>query len=398
MIIQPRTLGFICTTAHPDGCARNVQDQIQFTRHQGLREDGPRRVLIIGASTGYGLAARISAAFGFGAATLGVFLEKPGKARRSGSAGWYNSAAFHQETRAAGLTCSSIRGDAFADATRACAIERIREDLGGPVDLVVYSLAAPVRQLPDSDERLHTAIKPIGQAFTGTTIDTDRDELTRVTLEPASAQEIADTTRVMGGEDWALWIHALAEAGVLTTHARTVAFSYLGPELTWPIYRDGTIGHAKQHLEQTAGEISAYLGRPGGARVAVLKSIVTQASAAIPVIPLYLSVVFRIMKDRGLHEGAIEQQNRLFRDHLYGRDPREPDSAGRLRLDDRELAADVQADCKALWSRIDNDNFAALTDYAGYKHDFLNLFGFAREDVDYTVDVDPIRDFDCSSP
>lgn len=390
MIIQPRTWGFICTTAHPAGCAANIRDQIAHVRHDGLRSDGPKRVLVIGASTGYGLAARISAAFGFGAATLGVFLEKPARGRKTASAGWYNSAAFEEEARQAGLTSVSLNADAFAHATRKQTIELIHSRLGGPVDLVIYSLAAPVRRLPDTGDTAHTALRPIGNAFTGTTIDTDNDTLTEVSVDPASEQEINDTVSVMGGDDWTLWINALRDADALAPHARTVAFSYLGPELTWPIYRHGTIGRAKAHLEQSAQAMCDHVGDANFARVAVLKSIVTQASAAIPVIPLYLSVVSQVMKDRGLHEGAIEQQNRLFRDYLYPATDTPPvDSDNRLRLDDRELAPEIQKTCQALWPGITSANLASITDYDGYKREFLRLFGFGCDDVDYAVDTNP---------
>ncbi|HET6655846.1 MAG TPA: enoyl-ACP reductase FabV [Gammaproteobacteria bacterium] len=390
MIIHPRTWGFICTTAHPLGCEKNVLDQIEATQRLGTRTGGPQRVLVIGASTGYGLAARITAAFGFGAATLGVFFEKPGKSRKPGSAGWYNSAAFDRFAKQAGLQSLSINGDAFSDETRAQAIDLIREQMDGPIDLVVYSLAAPARRLPDSGERIQTALKPIGEPFSGTTIDTDHDRLKPVTVEPATEHEIADTVTVMGGEDWALWTAALADAGVLAADARTVAFSYVGPELTWPIYRHGTIGRAKAHLEETATELCERFSDSAFARVAILKSIVTQASAAIPVIPLYVSLVFKVMKDKGLHENAIDQQNRLFRDYLYGA---RGDSSLRLRLDDRELRDDVQAECRALWPQVTDDNLFDLTDYGSYKREFLRLFGFARDDVDYDADVDPQVEF-----
>lgn len=398
MIVKPKVWGFICTTAHPRGCELNVRDQIEATRQQGRRTNGPKRVLVIGASTGYGLAARITAAFGFGAATLGVFFEKPGKDNRSGSAGWYNAAAFDKFAREAGLKTYSLNGDAFSDATRAHALGIIRNEMGGPVDLVIYSLAAPARRLPDSGELVHTALKPIGTPFSGKTIDTDNDCLAEVTLEPASEQEIADTVRVMGGEDWALWIEALAGAGLLAQNARTIAFSYLGPEITWPIYWHGTIGRAKQHLEHTAATLrEKYEGRALDARVAVMKSIVTQASAAIPVIPLYVSLAFKAMKEKGLHEGAIEQQNRLFREYLYRPDDvaGSMDEHGRLRLDDRELRDDVQQACKNQWPQVTNETLFELSDYAGYKQDFLRLFGFVRDDVDYEAEVATKVEFDC---
>lgn len=398
MIIKPRIWGFICTTAHPVGCEQNVREQIEITRKQGTRADGPKRVLVIGASTGYGLAARITAAFGFSAATLGIFFEKPGRETKTGTAGWYNSAAFEKFARRDGLQSWSINGDAFSDATRARAIEIIKNEMGGKLDLVVYSLAAPARRLPETGELIHTALKPIGASFTGKTIDTDKDTLVDVSVEPATEKEISDTVTVMGGDDWALWINALQDAGVLAESAKTIAFSYIGPEVTWPIYWHGTIGRAKQHLEATASQLRTQHAAHGlDARVAVLKSIVTQASAAIPVIPLYVSLVFKIMKEKGLHEGAIEQQNRLFRDFLYRTEhqPAVLDAEGHLRLDERELRDDVQQACKAIWPRVTNDNLFELTDYAGYKRDFLTLFGFTRDDVDYEADVATVVDFDC---
>lgn len=396
MIIKPRVWGFICTTAHPRGCEQNVREQIRITEKLGQRGAGPRRVLVIGASTGYGLAARITAAFGFGAATLGIFFEKPGKETKPGTAGWYNSAAFEKCAQQAGLQSWSINGDAFSDAARSRAIEIIKQEMGGQIDLVIYSLASPVRRLPDNGELVHTALKPIGAPFTGKTIDTDRDALIDVNVEPASEQEITETVKVMGGEDWALWIEALANAGVLADQAQTVAFSYIGPEVTWPIYWHGTIGRAKQHLDATA---AALRKRGFKARVAIMKSIVTQASAAIPVIPLYVSLVFKVMKERGLHEGAIEQQNRLFREFLYRPDRQPPltDAQGHLRLDDLELREDVQQACKTLWPQVTDENFVRLTDYAGYKHEFLKLFGFERQDVDYQQDVAPMVEFNCIS-
>jgi enoyl-[acyl-carrier protein] reductase/trans-2-enoyl-CoA reductase (NAD+) len=396
VIVKPRIWGFICTTAHPKGCELNVREQIAVVK--GLDGAGPKRVLIIGASTGYGLAARITAAFGYGASTLGVFYEKPGKETKTGTAGWYNSAAFDRAAREAGLVSLSLNGDAFSEAARSKAIQMIREGLGGPVDLVIYSLASPLRRKPDGSA-VHTSLKPIGKPFTGRTIDTDKDHLTDFSVEPATQQEIDETVQVMGGEDWALWLDALYGTGVMAPQARTLAFSYIGPEVTWPIYWHGTIGRAKQHLEGTARALRAR--HPGlDARVAILKSIVTQASAAIPVIPLYVSIVFKVMKQQGLHEGAIEQMRRLFQERLYRKDEAviPLDEEGRLRLDEREMQASVQEACKALWPEVSGSNFMQLTDYAGYKRDFLKLFGFTREDVDYEAEVAPKVDFDCESP
>ncbi|NKF23769.1 enoyl-ACP reductase FabV [Solimonas marina] len=398
MIIHPKVRGFICTTTHPLGCERNVLEQIEATRAQGVRSDGPKKVLVIGASSGYGLAARITAAFGFGADTLGVFFEKPGSEKKAGTAGWYNSAAFDKFAKADGRYSRSINGDAFSDDARAKVIELIKSDMGGQVDLVVYSLASPVRKLPTTGEVKRSALKPIGQTYTATAIDTNKDMIIQASVEPASDQEIEDTVTVMGGQDWELWIDALSSAGVLAPAARTVAFSYIGTEITWPIYWHGALGRAKADLDATAKRLDAKLQASGGhANVAVLKSVVTQASAAIPVMPLYISMVYKIMKEKGLHEGTIEQLNRLFRERLYREDGQPPvrDDEQRLRLDDWELRDDVQGPCKALWPQVTTENLFELTDYASYKQEFLKLFGFTRSDVDYDADVDPDVRFDC---
>ena len=398
MIIKPRVRGFICITAHPVGCEHNVLDQIKVTQAAGHTGNGPKRVLVIGASTGYGLASRITAAFGYGAATLGVFFEKPSTQEKTGTAGWYNTAAFDKAAKQAGLYSKSINGDAFAHATRERAIDIIRNEMGGPIDLVVYSLASPVRKLPDTGEVVRSALKTVGKTFTATSIDTNKDMVIEATVEPATEQEIKDTVTVMGGEDWALWIDALSDAGVLAKYAKTVAYSYIGTEITWPMYWHGTLGHAKQHLDQTARELRARHATQGlEAYVSVMKSVVTQASAAIPVIPLYVSIAFRIMKEKGIHEGPIEQANRLFRDRLYRADGTTPatDDDGRLRLDDWELRADVQEPCKTLWPTVTTENLREITDYDGYKHEFLKLFGFDRDDVDYDAEVESDRRFDC---
>ena len=401
MIIHPKVRGFICITAHPLGCEKNVLEQIQATKAAGLSGTGPKRVLVIGASTGYGLASRITAAFGYGAATLGVFFEKPSSESKPGTAGWYNSAAFDKLAKQAGLYSGSINGDAFADETRARAIEMIKRDMDGPIDLVVYSLASPVRKLPDTGEVVRSALKTIGEPFTAASVDTNRDTVVQVSVDPATEQEIKDTVKVMGGEDWALWIEALSKAGVLADHAKTVAYSYVGTEITWPIYWHGTLGQAKQHLDGTAQDLRRrYAAKHLDAFVGVMKSVVTQASAAIPVIPLYVSMVFRIMKDKGIHEGTIEQINRLFRDALYRADKHaaSTDNDGRLRLDDWELRDDVQQACKAMWPTVTTENLRQLTDYDGYKNDFLCLFGFARKDVDYDAEINPDVHFDVVEP
>jgi len=394
-IIHPKVRGFICTTTHPKGCELNVRDQIEATRKLGVREDGPKKVLVIGASSGYGLAARITAAFGFKADTLGVFFEKPGTETKAGTAGWYNAAAFDKFAKAEGLYSKSINGDAFSDEARAKVIELIKNEMGGQVDLVIYSLASPVRKLPQTGEVVRSALKPIGQPYKSTAIDTNKDTIIEASIEPATEQEIADTVTVMGGQDWELWIDALNAAGVLAPQARTVAFSYIGSDITWPIYWDGALGKAKQDLDETAQRLGKKVG--GSANVAVLKSVVTQASSAIPVMPLYLSMVFKIMQEKGIHEGTQNQLDRMFRDRMYRADgaPAALDDEGRLRLDDWELRDDVQDACRAMWPKVTTENLFELTDYAGYKKQFLNLFGFERADVNYDEDVATDVRFDC---
>tara|TARA_Y100001001_G_scaffold106295_1_gene104171 strand:- start:6083 stop:7279 length:1197 start_codon:yes stop_codon:yes gene_type:complete len=394
VIIKPKVRGFICTTTHPVGCEKNVLEQIEATRARGLdASKGPKKVLVIGASSGYGLAARVTAAFGYGADTLGVFFEKPGSEKKPGTAGWYNSAAFDKFAKQEGLYSKSINGDAFSHEARDKAIELIKADMG-QIDLVVYSLASPVRKLPDSGELKRSCLKPIGETYRATAIDTNKDTIIEAQVEPATEQEIADTIDVMGGQDWELWIEALSEAGVLAPGARSVAFSYIGTEITWPIYWHGALGKAKEDLDRAASAIDASLKQSGGgANVAVLKSVVTQASAAIPVMPLYIAMVYRVMKEQGLHEGTIDQLNRLFGERLYGGEAT-TDDVGRLRLDDWELRDDVQQACKDLWPQVTSDNLFDITDYAGYKHEFLKLFGFERDDVDYDADVDPVAEFD----
>ncbi|WP_416138054.1 enoyl-ACP reductase FabV [Halomonas sp. HK25] len=399
MIIKPKVRGFICTTTHPVGCEKNVLEQIEATRTRGLdKSGGPKKVLVIGASSGYGLAARVTAAFGYGADTLGVFFEKPGSEKKPGTAGWYNSAAFDRFAKQEGLYSKSINGDAFSHEARETAIELIQQDMG-QVDLVVYSLASPVRKLPDSGELKRSSLKPIGETYRATAIDTNKDTIIEAEVEPANEQEIEDTRAVMGGEDWELWIDALDRAGVLAPGARSVAFSYIGTEITWPIYWHGALGKAKEDLDRAAGEIGKRLAASGGgANVAVLKSVVTQASAAIPVMPLYIAMVYKVMKEKGLHEGTIDQLNRLFGESLYSPEGQQgemaTDEAGRLRLDDWELRDDVQKACQELWPRVTTENLFAITDYAGYKHEFLKLFGFERDDVDYEADVNPDVEFD----
>ncbi|OZI36669.1 trans-2-enoyl-CoA reductase [Bordetella genomosp. 1] len=388
MIIKPRVRGFICVTTHPTGCAANVREQVEYVKAQGPIANGPKKVLIIGASTGYGLAARITAAFGSGAATLGVFFERPGDDKKPGTAGWYNTAAFHDVAEAEGLYARSINGDAFSDEIKAQTIDAIKADLG-KVDLVIYSLAAPRRTHPKTGVVYNSTLKPIGKELKMRGLDTDKEVIKETVLPPATQQEIDDTVAVMGGEDWQMWIDALADAGVLAPGAKTTAFTYLGDTITQDIYWNGTIGAAKKDLDKKVLDIRAKLAATGGdARVSVLKAVVTQASSAIPVMPLYLSLLFKIMKEKGTHEGCIEQLYHLFQDGLYTDKPLQ-DDVGRLRADLKEMDPDVQAKVTALWNQVQDDNIYELTDFAGYKAEFLRLFGFGIDGVDYDADVNP---------
>jgi len=393
MVIKPKVRGFLCTTTHPVGCAENVRRQIEYTRAQGAIEHGPQRVLVIGASTGYGLASRITAAFGSGASTLGIFFEKPGTQKKPGTAGWYNSAAFHDFAAEEGLYAKSINGDAFSNEVKQQTIDIIRKDLG-QVDLVVYSLAAPRRTHPDTGEVFSSTLKPIGKACTQKGVNTDKEAIQDFHLEPASEDEIANTVAVMGGDDWQMWIDALADAGVLAPGAKTTAYTYIGEKLTWDIYWHGTIGAAKKDLDKRVVDIRAKLAEMGGdARVSVLKAVVTQASAAIPAMPIYLAILFKVMKARGVHEGCIEQIQYLFRKGLYSSEP-EMDAEGRLRADAKELNPEVQAAVADVWDSIATENLSELSDFAGYKREFLQLFGFEVDGVDYEADVDSVVDID----
>lgn len=396
MIITPKIRGFICTTTHPLGCEANVKEQIEYTKAQGEITNAPKRVLVIGASSGYGLSSRIAAAFGGHAATIGVFFEKAGTEKKPGTAGWYNSAAFDKFAKAEGLYSKSLNGDAFSDAAKQKTIELIRSDLG-QVDLVVYSLASPVRKLPSTGEIVRSSLKPIGEVYTSTAVDTNKDEIYQASVEPATEQEIQDTVTVMGGEDWELWIDALAEADVLAKGCKTVAYSYIGTELTWPIYWDGALGKAKMDLDRAAHALNDKLSTiDGHANVAVLKSVVTQASSAIPVMPLYIAMVFKKMREQGIHEDCMAQIHRMFTQRLYKGDGSaiEVDDQNRLRLDDLELRDDIQQHCRDLWPQITTSNLKELTDYVAYKEEFLKLFGFGLAEIDYTVDVNPDIQFD----
>ena len=387
MVIQPKVRGFLCTTTHPKGCYENVRRQAEHAQSHGEIADGPKRVLVLGASTGYGLASRVTAAFGSGAATIGVFFEKPGTERKPGTAGWYNSAAFHQMADEAGLYAKSLNGDAFSDDMKAKVIDLIKADLG-QVDLVVYSLAAPRRTHPKTGEVFNSTLKPIGQATTQKGVNTDKEAIQDFHLEAATQEEIDHTVAVMGGEDWEMWVDALAEADVLAEGAKTTAYTYIGEKMTWDIYWHGTIGAAKQDLDRRVVGLREQLAPLGGdARVSVLKAVVTQASAAIPAMPIYLAILFKVMKARGVHEGCIEQINRLFRERLYG--DGELDEAGRLRVDQLELDPAVQAEVAGIWDQISTDNLRSLADFEGYRQEFLQLFGFGVAGVDYDANVNP---------
>lgn len=394
MIISPKVRGFICTNAHPQGCAANVNEQIRFIQskapyvHSGSGA-APKNVLVIGASTGYGLASRITAAFGYGAATMGVFFEKPPTERKTASAGYYNSAAFEAAAAAAGIYAKSINGDAFSNACKAQVIEQIKADMG-KIDLVIYSLASPRRQDPETGEVYSSTLKPIGESYTAKNLNTDTQQVGEVTVEPATEEEIATTVKVMGGEDWELWMDALEQAGVLNDGVQTVAYTYLGEKLTWPIYGHATIGKAKEDLDRAAGALREQLaGLNGSARVGVLKAVVTQASSAIPVMPLYLAILFKVMRAEGTHEGCIEQLQRLFTECLYSDSPRLDDQE-RFRVDELELAPEIQAQVEAIWPQVTTENLNELSDFAMYQTEFLRLFGFGIDGVDYEAETTPL--------
>jgi len=389
MIIKPRVRGFLCVTTHPTGCEANVKQQIDYVKANGAIEKGPKKVLVIGASTGYGLASRITAAFGSGAATLGLFFEKEGTEKKTGTAGWYNSAGFHKYAEAEGLYAKSINGDAFSDEIKQKTIDTIKQDLG-QVDMVVYSLASPRRQHPKTGAIHNSTLKPIGKDVVQLGINTDKNMIKEFAIPAASQEEVDNTVAVMGGEDWQMWIDALHDAGVLAPDAKTTAYTYIGEKITHDIYWDGTIGQAKKDLDKKVLSIREKLSATGGdARVSVLKAVVTQASAAIPVMPLYLALLFKIMKEDGSHEGCIEQIDLLFRESLYGDTPR-LDNEGRLRADYQELRPEVQKKVEDLWAKISDDNLSEISDFQGYKDEFLKLFGFGFDSVDYDADVNPL--------
>ncbi|MEM9242694.1 MAG: enoyl-ACP reductase FabV [Pseudomonadota bacterium] len=399
MIIKPKARGFICTTAHPDGCRLNIQDQINTIKNQAAIPDGPKKVLIIGASTGYGMASRIVAAFGCRAQTIGVFFEKAAAGKRTASAGWYNTAAFEQACQDESIYAKSINGDAFSREIKQQTIDLIKKDWQGGVDLVIYSLASPRRTDPDSGQVFQSTLKTIGQAYDNKTVDIISGDVSDIHIDAANPEEIENTTKVMGGEDWQLWIDALLEADVLAPGATTVAYSYIGPALTYPIYRHGTIGRAKLDLEKTARTLNQQLNAAcqGHAYVAVNKCVVTQASAAIPVVPLYTALLFKLMKANGSHEDCIEQIYRLFAQRLYTGNTVPVDDENRIRIDERELDDTIQSEIEALWSQVNAQTIENLSDLHGVRDAFYNLFGFSRSDIDYEkeakaeVDIPSLR-------
>lgn len=389
MIIEPRMRGFICLTAHPTGAEQNVKNQIEYVKSKGAI-NGAKKVLVIGASTGFGLSSRITSAFGSDASTIGVFFEKAPSEGKPGSPGWYNSAAFEKEAHKAGLYAKSINGDAFSNEIKKQTIDLIKEDLG-QVDLVIYSLASPVRTHPDTGVTHRSVLKPIGGVFSNKTVDFHTGKVSEISIEPCKDDDIENTVTVMGGEDWAMWMKALKDAGALADGALTVAYSYIGPALTEPVYRKGTIGRAKDHLEATAFEISDALKDINGkAFVSVNKALVTQASSAIPVIPLYISLLYKTMKEAGLHEGTVEQMQRLYADRLYTNGAVPVDEKGRIRIDDWEMRDDIQQRVAELWEQATTENLNEIGDLEGYRKDFYNLFGFDYEGVDYKADVNEV--------
>ena len=393
MVIKPKIRGFICTNAHPVGCAAHVKEQIDYVKSQGQLENGPKNVLVIGASTGYGLASRITAAFGAGAKTLGIFFEKEGTEKKTGSAGWYNTAAFQAEAEAAGLWSKNINGDAFSNELKEKTVATIKKELG-KVDLVIYSLASPRRTDPNTGETFSSVLKPIGNSVTTKNLNTSKRIIDEVTVEAANDEEIANTIKVMGGEDWEMWLDALQQADVLADGFKTSAYTYIGKELTWPIYGHATIGKAKEDLDRAAAAIKEKtVSLKGEAYVSSLNAVVTQASSAIPIMPLYISGLFKVMKEDGTYEGTIEQIDGLFRENLYGDNPRF-DDGGHLFQNYKELEDDVQARVQTIWDTVDTDSIDDLTDYVSYHNEFLKLFGFGIDSVDYDADVNPVADIE----
>lgn len=391
MVVEPKVKGFLCITAHPEGCAENVREQIAYVKGKGKFSGGCKSALIIGSSTGYGLASRITAAFGCGASTVGVFFERPAdvERQRPASAGWYNTAEFTKQADAAGLYCANINGDAFSDEIKQKAIEAIKKSPLGKVDLIVYSLASPRRTDPKTGEVYKSVLKTVGEERKDKSLDTDKERIIEVTVPAATEREVFETVKTMGGDDWELWINALDQAGVIAEGCTSVAYSYIGPELTYPIYRSGTIGLAKRDLEAAAERIDGALKlHRGKAFISVNKALVTQASSAIPVVPLYVSILYKVMKEKGIHEGCIEQMQRLFSTQLYNGNCLDFDDNGRVRIDNLELRPDVQEEVFKIWPKVTTENLNELTDFAGYKKEFLKLFGFGLPNVDYKKDVE----------
>lgn len=389
MIIEPRIRGFICTAAHPQGCAAHVKSQIDAVLAEPSFKIAPLNVLVIGSSTGYGLASRIVCAFGAKAKTLGIAFEKEPTDKKTASPGWYNTRAFEKYAKEAGIYAKSLNGDAFSQAMKDEAIATIKKDLG-KIDLVIYSLASPRRTHPVTGEVFSSCLKPVGQPYAAKTVEPFKGEVKEVHIEPANEDDIRQTIAVMGGEDWIMWMQELLDAGVLATGCKTVAYSYVGPSMTYAIYKEGTIGRAKDDLHEAVKALNKILTPVQGAAViAVNKAIVTQASAAIPVVPLYMSLLFKVMKAKGTHEGAIEQMIRLFRDKFYGQGF-ETDEHGFIRMDDWELQPDVQAAVLKLWPTVNTDNIETIADINGYRDDFEKLFGFKMPGIDYTADVSPL--------
>jgi len=390
MIIKPRVRGFVCITAHPVGCDAHVKEWISHIKAKGPIQNGPKKVLVIGSSTGYGLASRIAAAYGSKAATLGVFFERPSEDGRPATPGWYNTIAFTNAARAEGLYAKNINGDAFSDDIKRQTLDLIKKDLG-QVDLVVYSLASPRRTHPKTGATHRSVLKPIGNSYTNKTVDTDKGIVSTVTIESAVEQEISDTIAVMGGEDWEMWMKLLSDEGLLAPKAQSVAYSYIGPEVTWAVYKNGTIGMAKNDLERAAKAIHANLKATVGGRayISVNKALVTQASSAIPVVPLYIAILYKVMKAKGVHEGCIEQMQRLFADHLYSSQSPKVDEGGRIRVDELEMQKDIQDAVAAIWPHVTTENLAELTDIEGYRTEFLKLFGFGLSGIDLEKDVEP---------
>jgi enoyl-[acyl-carrier protein] reductase/trans-2-enoyl-CoA reductase (NAD+) len=397
MIIKPRIRGFICVTTHPVGCAENVREQIEYVKKKGEVTGGPKKVLVIGASTGYGLASRIVSAFACKAATVGVFFERPPEPEKAATAGWYNTAEFEKQAKAAGLYAKSVNGDAFSHEIRKDVVNLIKRDLG-QVDLVIYSLASPKRRNPNTGQIFDSALKPIGEPFKAKTLNTDKETVNEIEIQPATKEDVENTVEVMGGDDWEMWMDALMEAGALSEGAKSIAYSYIGPEITWAIYRNGTIGKAKEDLEKRAANITKKMGGiKGSALVSVNKAVVTQASSAIPVVPLYISLLFKVMKEKKTHEGCIEQIYRMFADQLYNGKQPKLDSDGRIRMDDWEMEPATQKAVQELWPKVTTENLKEISDYESYKSEFLRLFGFGLPKIDYEADVDPMVNVDLAN-